>query len=389
MIEHRNHLSQLFSWLDTFIYYIPMYIPSLPSGKRRTSLCTVLSILFIIIFSIGLTCVLLYNLFHALIKHASTQLLVANAVAQSILLLICRLLMLYYCYYKFNYPYHSSISKFHDIMTNSITMDQRSIPNKHTQKRYVQIMKGLIIFDVTIQVIDMIVVGVEPESVYSFKYDKWNYVLNGVFYIFINHIPFGLLLAIHGAICLKYQYYIKQLVILLSSAMESGQVSQPNDIDMKEIADKYKILKDNFKIDYGVLIEYVIKIYVFVQAILAWVWWYLFQTTFHVIHIVEILTLIIAWLLYVIPAAFMNEGYEEFCDELWKYGDTKIMKEDREDDMRNKYYYNHLTQYVKEFPLTMEMSGFLITKKNSITFLVAFVVSQYLAWLLSDVTVET
>ena len=27
----------------------------------------------------------------------------------------------------------------------------------------------------------------------------------------------------------------------------------------------------------------------------------------------------------------MNEGYEELCDELCKYGDSKVMKEDKDD----------------------------------------------------------
>ena len=387
MIEHRNHLSQLFSWLDTSMYYVPMYTSLLPSGKRRSFICSILSILFIILFSIGLSVVLLYNLFHSLIKHPSYKILAANGCAQSILLLISRILMLYYCYFKFNYPYHSSLPKFNDTDSNSnsysVTMDQRNISNKHTQKKYVQIIQVLILLLITIQIIDVTVVAIEPGKVYNYQYDSWNYVISGIFYILVNQIPFALLLAIHGAICLKYQYYMKQLVIILKSAMESAE-----DIDMKDFADKYKILKDNYKMDYGVLIEYVIKIYVFVQAVLAWVWWYIFESTLHPIHLVEILTLIIAWLLYVIPAAFMNEGYEEFCDELWQYGDSKVMKEDKEEDMKDKYYYNHLTQYVKEFPITMEMSGFLITKRNSITFVIAFVVSQYLAWLLSDVGVE-
>ena len=107
----------------------------------------------------------IYHLNNLYIKDPSTMIFIINGIIQTILLSICRVIVLYYCYFKFNYPYHSSIPKFNDAyITGTIAMDRRNINNKNTQKKYVRIVQGLIILNIIVIILDIIWVTVEPES---------------------------------------------------------------------------------------------------------------------------------------------------------------------------------------------------------------------------------
>ena len=79
-----------------------------------------------------------------------------------------------------------------------------------------------------------------------------------------------------------------------------------------------------------------------------------------------------------------QSGFRHSHEDITDMDDFK----DDNDNMRDKYYYNHLTQYVKEYPITIEIFGFMVTKRASITFVIAFAVSQYAAWLISEITGE-
>ena len=101
------------------------------------------------------------------------------------------------------------------------------------------------------------------------------------------------------------------------------------------------------------------------------------------VNITQLLGCFCVFLMYTIPASFMNEANEEFYDALWEYGNEYVMNEKGSIDDRN--YYNHLTQYCKEFPLNQVIFGFEVTKKNAAKFVIGFIVSQYVAVVLSDV----
>ena len=335
------------SWFDRTILYFPMYSSIKPDGTDRNKYCSL----------IVLTLISMIYATFPIIIIIQTQMLSLNLSIYSINNLflflvrsISRIIGVYFFYFQFNYPWHSSIL-------------QQSNASNYNQNLFWSSL-SIIFF--------ILQIGLDVMCSYINLLSKspLECVLQIAEILMIGW-PTRITFFVHFALCLKYKHYLKQLRLITTTT------TRGDNIGIIDIMTMYKRIYREFCSEYTAMFEACVKLYLL--GILMWIWidsYAVFATEsndtseWNNIWLLAVDTvwglMLMAW--YCIPAIIMSEQFVEFERAIWEYSESQQSE------------CSYFLQAIQREPIALFAGNILMTRKHVALVVLSFCAVRYVSF---------
>lgn len=367
--ESKTDLSKYpFAWLDILVLYCPMWSTKYISRRSNDSsqlqqhdrnqwLSGIMISLTIIcvLYHIVVSCVLHVHYMHD--YEAYDTIYVTLYLTIQIGTTIARLILVWYFKKDFNYPWIICVDGF-EVDVQSKYWRTISKYNKFIGVLTISSLfsDGLVLYHFVFQ--NHLLQSPTPFH----KAFTVSVILGRMF----KWWPLIISLSVACVVFLKYYLYLLEL----SNIVEKGNFK------FDELLNKYEILMNAFKCDYNKCLKVSVELYLAGFIIDIWIGIYeVFNLSVYFV-LVGIFTNTFGYLLFVISASLITEGFEQFEKKLWNHCKDNI----KQQDQNTFKYQTFLLNYIDKHPLVMKFGSFKITKVNGIKFVLIFVVSKFFAY---------